>query len=394
MYNAQKRSNFAYVMEINRHINLPETSFFLFGPRGTGKSTFVKSLIGKDTLYVDFLDPDAFRTYSAFPETLLKTINAVNPAQVIIDEVQKVPQILDVVHMIMEERKIRFILTGSGARKLKKTGADLLGGRAVYCRMHPFTASELGSSFSLDTALQTGLIPVVERSTDPAKTLSAYIDIYLREEIMAEGLVRNLGTFARFLEIISFSHGSVLNISNLARECQSGRGIITGYIDILEDLLLGYRLSVFARRAKRKTASHPKFFLFDNGLYRRLRQRGPLDTESEITGPALEGLAGQHLRAFIDYALPDVRLYYWRSLAGNEVDFVLYGGKTFAAIEVKNARVLRPVDYNGLLSFGDDYPESSLMLLYRGNILMKHKNILVVPVETFLKSPQDFLKNI
>jgi predicted AAA+ superfamily ATPase len=379
------------MMEINRHINFPETSFFLFGPRGTGKSTFVKSLISKDTLYIDFLDPDTFRTYTAFPETLLKTINAVNPAQVIIDEIQKVPQILDVVHKIMEERKIRFILTGSGARKLKKTRADLLGGRAVYCRMHPFTASELGSSFSLDTALQTGLIPVVERSTDPAKTLSAYIDIYLREEIMAEGLIRNLGTFARFLEIISFSHGSVLNISNLARECQSGRGIITGYIDILEDLLLGYRLSVFSRRAKRKTASHPKFFLFDNGLYRRLRQRGTLDTESEIAGPALEGLVGQHLRAFIDYAIPDVRLYYWRSLAGNEVDFILYGGKTFAAIEVKNARVLRPVDYNGLMSFGDDYPEASLMLLYKGNILMKHKNILVVPVETFLKSPQDFL---
>ena len=379
-------------MDIIRHISLPETSFFLFGPRGTGKSTFVKGLISKDTLYIDFLDPDTFRTYTAFPETLLKTINAVNPVQVIIDEVQKVPQILDVVHKIMEERKIRFILTGSGARKLKKTGADLLGGRALYCRMHPFTASELGSSFSLDTALQTGLIPVVERSREPAKTLSAYIDIYLREEIMAEGLVRNLGTFARFLEIISFSHGSVLNVSNLARECQSSRGIITGYIDILEDLLLGYRLSVFSRRAKRKTASHPKFFLFDNGLYRRLRQRGPLDTESEIAGPALEGLVGQHLRAFIDYAIPDVRLYYWRSLAGNEVDFILYGGKTFTAIEVKNARVLRPVDYNGLISFGDDYPEASLIMLYRGNIMMKHKNILVLPVETFLKNPEEFLK--
>jgi predicted AAA+ superfamily ATPase len=392
LHNTQIRSNFVCMMDINRHINLPETSFFLFGPRGTGKSTFVKSLINKDTLYIDFLDPDTFRTYAAFPETLLKTINAVNPSQVIIDEVQKVPQILDVVHKIMEERKIRFILTGSGARKLKKTGADLLGGRALYCRMHPFTASELGSSFSLDTALQTGLIPVVERSPYPAKTLSAYIDVYLREEIMAEGLVRNLGTFVRFLEIISFSHGSVLNVSNLARECQSGRGIITGYIDILEDLLLGYRLSVFTRRAKRKTASHPKFFLFDNGLYRRLRQRGPLDTESVISGPALEGLVGQHLRAFIDYAIPDVRLYYWRSLAGNEVDFILYGGKTFTAIEVKNARVLRPVDYNGLISFGDDYPEASLILLYRGNILMKHKNILVVPVETFLKKPEDFLK--
>ena len=376
---------------INRHINIPEGSFFLFGPRGTGKSTFVKNLIKKNTLYIDFLEPDTFRTFSAFPETLIRTVDAANPDLVIIDEVQKVPQILDVVHKIMEEKKIRFILTGSGARKLKKSGADLLGGRALYCRMHPFTASELENSFSLERSLQTGLIPVVERSHDPAKTLSAYIDIYLREEIQAEGLVRNLGSFARFLEIISFSHGSVLNVSNIARECQTGRGIVTGYIDILEDLMLAYRLQVFARRAKRKTASHPKFYLFDNGLYRRLRQRGPLDIESEISGPALEGIVGQHLWAYSDYALPDTRLFYWRSMAGNEVDFILYGGNTFTAIEVKNARILNPVDYNGLISFSDDYPESILLMLYRGPLKMKHRNINVIPVEMFLMNPGEFL---
>ena len=377
--------------EIIRHINHPRSSFFLFGPRGTGKSTYVQTLVNKNTLYIDFLDPDTFRTYSAFPETLIKTVNALNPLQVIIDEVQKVPQILDVVHKLMEEKKICFILTGSSARKLKKTGADLLGGRAVYCRMHPFTASELGDSFSMNKTLQTGLIPVVDRSDDPSKTLSAYVDIYLREEIMAEGLVRNLGSFARFLEIISYSHGAILNVSNLARECQISRGIVTGYIDILEDLLLSYRLNVFTRRAKRKTASHPKFYLFDIGLYRRLRQRGPLDVESEITGPALEGLVGQHLRAYADYALPDTQLFYWRSLAGNEVDFILYGGNTFAAIEVKNTHVIRPLDFNGLRSFGDDYPEASRLLLYRGNIPMKHKNIRVIPVELFLQSPGEFL---
>ena len=388
----QKRSNIADMIEIKREINIPKSSFFLFGPRGTGKSTFVKSLINKNDLYIDFLDPDTFRTYTAFPETLIRTVNAVNPKRVIIDEVQKAPQILDVVHKIMEDKKILFILTGSGSRKLKKTGADLLGGRASYCRMHPFTASELGQSFSLEKALQTGLIPVVEKSADPTKTLSAYVDIYLREEILAEVLVRNIGTFARFLEIISFSHGSVLNVSNLARECQIGRGIVTGYIDILEDLLLAYRLDVFTRRAKRKTASHQKIYLFDNGLYRRLRQRGPLDIESEISGPALEGLVGQHVRAYSDFALHDTHLYYWRSLAGNEVDFVLYGGKTFAAVEVKNTKVIRPTDYNGLVSFGDDYPEASLVLLYRGNVVMKHKNMLIVPVELFLQNPGEYLK--
>jgi len=377
--------------EIVRHFEIPKTSFFLFGPRGTGKSTFVKGLLHQHSLYIDFLDPETFRLYAAFPETLIKTVTALNPAQVIIDEVQKVPQILDVVHKIMEDQKIQFILTGSGARKLKKTGADLLGGRALNCRMHPFTAEELGHSFSLAKALQTGLIPVVEQSADPTKTLSSYVDISLREEIMAEGLVRNLGSFARFLELISFSHGAVLNVSNLARECQTPRGIVTAYIDILEDLLLSYRLNVFARRAKRKTASHPKFYFFDNGLYRRLRQRGPLDIESEISGPALEGLVGQHLRAFADYRLQGVQLYYWRSLAGNEVDFVLYGGKTFTAVEVKNTKIMRPIDYNGLVSFADDYPEATLLLLYMGNVVIKHKNVLVLPVETFLKHLGEYL---
>ncbi|HUW91915.1 MAG TPA: AAA family ATPase [Bacteroidales bacterium] len=377
--------------DIFRHIQIPDGSFFLFGPRGTGKSTFVKTLIDKDVLYVDFLDPETFRTYSAFPETLIKVVNATNPVLVIVDEVQKVPSLLDVVHKIMEEKKIRFVLTGSGARKLKKGGADLLGGRAAYCTMHPFTAEELGSSFILEKALQTGLIPIVERSSDPGKTLSAYVDIYLREEVQAEGLVRNLGTFARFLEIISFSHGTVLNVSNVARECQAARSMVTGYIDILEDLLLAYRLPVFAKRAKRKTAVHPKFYLYDSGLYRRLRQRGPLDIESEIAGPALEGLVGQHLRAWIDYALPEAQLYYWRSLAGNEVDFILYGGKIFTAIEVKNARVLNPVDYNGLTAFVDDYPEANLILLCRGTVPMKHKNIMVLPVETFLLNPGNYL---
>jgi predicted AAA+ superfamily ATPase len=387
----QNRSKFASMNDIIRHITIPDGSFFLFGPRGTGKSTFVKTLIDRDVLYVDFLDPETFRTYSAFPETLIKTVDATQPVLVIVDEVQKVPSLLDVVHKIMEEKKIRFILTGSGARKLKKSGADLLGGRAAYCTMHPFTAEELGSSFILEKALQTGLIPVIERSNDPGKSLSAYVDIYLREEVQAEGLVRNLGTFARFLEIISFSHGAVLNVSNVARECQAARSVVTGYIDILEDLLLAYRLPVFAKRAKRKTAVHPKFYLYDSGLYRRLRQRGPLDIESEIAGPALEGLVGQHLRAWIDYALPEARLYYWRSLAGNEVDFILYGGKTFTAIEVKNARVLNPVDYNGLTAFVDDYPEADLILLYRGTVPMKHKNIMVLPVETFLMKPGNYL---
>ncbi len=377
---------------IKRHIKIPDTSFFLFGPRGTGKSTFVRELIDDKTLYIDFLDPETFRAFSAYPESLIKTINAVKPDLVIIDEVQKIAPILDVVHKIIEEKKIRFILTGSGPRKLKRSGADLLGGRAVYSRMHPFTAEELGHDFSFDKALLTGLIPVVERSPDPSATLSAYVDIYLREEIQAEGLVRNLGSFSRFLEIMSFSHGSILNISNIAAECQVSRNIVSGYLDIMEDLLLIYRLPVFSKRAKRKTAVHPKIYLFDNGLYRRLRYRGPLDIESEVAGPALEGIVGQHLRAWADYNGTGISLYYWRSLAGNEVDFIIYGENAFTAIEVKNTKATKPSDFSGLKSFGDDYPEANLILLYRGSLISQHNNILILPVEKFLASPGKFIR--
>ncbi len=376
---------------IKRHIKIPATSFFLFGPRGTGKSTLVKSLINERSLYIDLLDPETFRTFSAYPERLISTINAVKPDLVIIDEVQKITPLLDAVHKVIEEKKIRFILTGSGPRKLKRSGADMLGGRAVYSRMHPFTAGELGNDFSFDKALLTGLIPVVESSTDPSATLSAYVDLYLREEIQAEGLVRNLGSFSRFLEVISFSHGSILNVSNIATGCQVSRNIVTGYIDILEDLLLMYSLPVFAKRAKRKTAVHPKIYFFDNGLYRRLRYRGPLDIETEIAGPALEGLVGQHLRAWADNKLQDTNLFYWRSLAGNEVDFIIYGGDTFAAIEVKNTKVTKPSDFSGLTSFGDDYPEAKLLLLNRANLISEYKNILVIPVEMFLRKPEDFI---
>jgi uncharacterized protein len=192
--------------------------------------------------------------------------------------------------------------------------------------------------------------------------------------------------------MISFSHGSVLNVSNLSRECQIGRNIVSGYLDIMEDLLLAYRLDVFDKRAKRKTASHPKFYLFDNGLYRRLRVRGPLDIESEISGPALEGLVGQHLRALIDYSMPEAQLWYWRSMAGNEVDFILYGPNHFTAIEVKNTNVIRPSDCRGLTSFGDDYPEASLLLLYRGNLPQRYNQILVLPIEPFLRNPLSYMK--
>ncbi len=260
---------------IRRFLKVEKESFFLLGPRGTGKSTLIKKEFS-EALYLDLLLPDVFRNYSAYPERLRELVHAHREKRtIIIDEVQKVPQLLEVVHSLIEEKRgIKFILAGSSARKLRKAGVNLLAGRAVMKHMHPFMAAELKELFNLDKALQSGMIPLVLNSTDPASTLQAYVDLYLREEVQMEGLTRNIGNFSRFLETVSFSHGAVLNISSVARECHMERKIVEGYVGILEDLLLAYRLPVFTRRAKRAVAAHPKFYFFDTGIYATLRPSG------------------------------------------------------------------------------------------------------------------------
>lgn len=209
---------------IERFFQSPKSSYFLFGPRGTGKTTWLKQNL-KNELSIDLLDPGLYRRYKARPERLREFVEG-NPEKtiVIIDEIQKAPELLDVVHALMEERpELQFILTGSSARKIKQKGVDLLGGRAVVRSLHPFMASELKDKFNLEKSLQLGLVPLVFTAQKPEDTLDAYISLYLKEEVQMEGLVRNLGNFARFLEAISFSHGSVLNISNVSRECEVER---------------------------------------------------------------------------------------------------------------------------------------------------------------------------
>jgi predicted AAA+ superfamily ATPase len=246
-------------------------------------------------------------------------------------------------------------------------------------------AVELGKDFDLKNALQFGLVPLIISSPNPVDVLNTYIDLYLREEVKAEGLVRNIGNFARFLEVISFSHGSILNINNIARECAVSRKLIDGYLSVLEDLLLCFSLPVFTKRAKRTTVSHPKFYYFDAGIFNNLRAQGPLDSSDEIAGMAMEGLVAQHLRAWNDYQGAPYSLYYWRTRHGVEVDFIIYGAKGFWAIEVKNSKQIYPKNVRSLTYFCNDYPEAIPLLLYRGSERLKIKNILCLPVEDFLK---------
>ncbi|RLB95939.1 MAG: ATP-binding protein [Deltaproteobacteria bacterium] len=360
-------------------------SFFLFGPRGTGKSTWLKQNL-KNALIIDLLAPDVFRLYSARPERLGDVIRAQKAVDtIVIDEIQKLPQLLDVVHQLMEQHAgWRFILTGSSARKLKRSGVDLLAGRAVVKNMHPFMAAELGDMFSMEEALTIGMVPLVVAAKSPEETISAYVSLYLMEEVQIEGLVRNIGAFSRFLESVSFSHGAVLNIADVARDCQVERKTVEGYISILEDLLLAFRVPVFSKRAKRRLSSHPKFYYFDAGVFRSVRPSGPLDAPQEIEGAALEGLVAEHLRAWNSYRGNQCKLYFWRTKSGNEVDFVVYGGDSFCAIEVKNTSRVHPKMLKGLLAFKEDYPESEAFLLYRGKERIKIKNVLCLPCEDFL----------
>lgn len=364
----------------------PEQSFFLLGPRGTGKSTWLRERF-PDALVVDLLDERVFREIGARPERLEHLVSAAAENQVVvIDEVQRVPPVLNVVHALIEKgADHQFVLTGSSARKLRRGGVDLLAGRALHRTMHPFMAAEL-DTFCVEDALRVGLVPVVVAAPDPADVLSAYATLYLEQEVQLEGWARSVTAFARFLEAISFSHGSVLNVSNVARESQIERKTVAAYIDVLEDLLLSFRLPVFTRRAKRMTSTHPKFYLFDAGVFRSLRPRGPLDRPAEIDGGALEGLVAQHLRAWVAYRSGDHTLSFWRTRSGVEVDFVVYGSSGFWAVEVKNTATLRPDNLNGLKAFRDDYPEAAPLLVHRGPDHVVVDGIRCIPADDFLRA--------
>ncbi len=367
-----------------RFFQAPAQSCFLFGPRGTGKSTWLRRRF-PEALYVDLLDPALHRRLTARPERFRHLLAGSPDARtVVIDEVQRVPELLTVVHAILQEPSPpQFVLTGSSARKLRREGPDLLGGRALHRTLHPFMAAEL-PGFSLAAAMQTGLLPLAVAAPDPAGTLDAYASLYLEQEVRAEGMTRDVGAFARFLEVVSFSHGASANLSAMARECEVERKAAARYVEILEDLLLAFRVPVFSKRAKRATVVRHKLYLFDAGVFQALRPKGPLDRPGEIDGQALEGLVAQHLRAWIAYSDHDAKLYFWRTRAGAEVDFVVYGDDGIHAFEVKNragidSRHLRP-----LRSFRDDYPEATTALLHRGKERLRVDGIWCVPVEEFL----------
>ena len=375
----------------SRFITPPKAkSFFLFGPRGTGKTTWVKSAFPK-AAYIDLLEAELFNDLTANPQRLSNFIPPDFKDWVIIDEVQRIPDLLHEVHRLIETKKYRFILTGSSPRKLKRKSPNLLAGRALTLSMHPLSVAELGRDFRLEHSLRYGQLPSVYTEADPKKYLEAYVRTYLEEEIRQEGLTRNLSAFARFLEAASFSQGSVLSISSVARECHVERKVVESYFSILEDLMIGYRVPIFSKKAKRRLVVHPKFYFFDAGVYRTLRPMGPLDAPEEVDGIALETFFLQELIALNSALNFGYKISYWRTSNGREVDFVLYGPKGLLSFEIKRTSRITSTMLGGLKSFLADYPMAKAYFVYMGNRRMYEDKIEIVPVLEILKNLKTLL---
>lgn len=324
-------------MDIIRDLKEPKQSFFLLGPRGTGKSTWLKTVLPQAHRF-DLLDESVYQKFLSDPSLFSAELALLPPSRwVVVDEIQRLPQLLNEVHRAMEARAQRFALCGSSARKLHRAGVNLLGGRALRRVMHPFTPKELGKSFDINDALRFGLLPVVWSSLEKEDTLFSYAHLYLKEEIQGEALVRNLPGFARFLPIAALLNAQILNISNIARDAAVARPTVHGYLEILEETFLCFRLSAYEAKLRVRERRHPKWYWCDPGIVRAMkRQRGPVTLEER--GALFEGLVAQSIRAAIDYHHAADDVHYWAPTEGPEmeVDFLLTLGSKRVAVEVKS----------------------------------------------------------
>jgi uncharacterized protein len=338
-----------------RVARLPKQSFFLLGPRGTGKSSWIRDQLPQATRF-DLLDEALYQSLLARPGLLAEELRAVpNGAWVVLDEIQRLPNLLNEVQRSIEERRLRFALLGSSARKLKRDGANLLAGRALRLEMHPFLPAELGKDFDLDEVLTHGAVPVVWTAPSRNEALKAYTRLYLREEIQAEATVRNLPGFARFLAIAGVFHGQILNAAGLARDAGVSRTTVLGYLDVLEDTLLAFRLPAFEGKLRVRERKHPKFYVFDPGVARAMRGQVDGRPGREEYGALLEGWLvavirayGHHHELFDDWA-------YWSPAEGRttEVDLVLRRGRDHIAIEIKAGRAESADDFAGLRAIAE-----------------------------------------
>lgn len=371
-----------------RVFQTPKGSFFLLGVRGVGKSTLARALFPQATR-IDLLDEQVYQSYLSSPELFALKLNAEKAgATVIVDEVQRLPNLLNEVHRAIEDRRLRFALLGSSARKLKTAGTNLLAGRAARRELFPLTPHELGQSFNLPRLLRFGSIPLVVASDEPEETTRAYVDMYLKEEIRAEALVRNLPAFSRFFPIAALFHGRVINTSNIAREASVSRTTVQGYLEILEDTLLTFRLPALEARLRVRERALPKLYWIDPGLVRAATRSSGSPSREEM-GQLLEGYVLTVLRAYNAYRGLYDDVHYWAaSNAGSiEVDFVLKRGRELTAIEVKASDKFREDSCKGLRAFADLPAVKRRILVYTGKDRLRTRDhIEVLPIADFCEA--------
>ncbi len=359
-----------------------QESIFLWGARQTGKSTLLKSLF-PNALWFDLLKSDIFIRYQNSPHQFREVILAAPAANlVIVDEIQKIPALLDEIHWLMVNHHTQFILSGSSARKILRSGANLLGGRALRYELYPLIQAEI-PDFNLMKALNNGLLPRHYLSENPKKMIEAYIGNYLRDEIIAEAKIRNINAFSQFLESAAFSNGEMVNHTNIAAECGVSAPTVREYFQILEDTLIGRFLPSFQKKPKRRVIQAPKFYYFDIGIANYLLKRGKIEIGSEAFGNSFEHFIYQELYAHSKYSNLNYTISYWRTISQIEVDFIL--GDHEVAIEVKSTHNVQPRHVKALHHFSEEYNTKKLIVVSNDPLERLMGNVLVLPWKIFLE---------
>lgn len=371
----------------NRKLNfdtISQESIFLWGPRQTGKSTLLRSIFPTATT-IDLLKNDEFIKYKNNPSLLREELLQSKKSIVIIDEIQKIPELLNEVHWLIENIKIKFILCGSSARKLKRGHANLLGGRALRYELFGFIAEEVGNDFDLNVMLNNGYLPKHYLSANPRRMMQAYVNDYLKEEIAAEGLVRNLPVFSKFLSAAALSDTEVVNYSTIARDCGVSSPTIKEYFQILQDTLIGYILPAYTKREKRKIVASPKFYFFDVGIVNFLNKRGQIQIGTELYGKAFENWVMHELRAHSQYTDKFYDISYWRLENGSEIDFILNDMEV--AIECKSTQSIKPDHLKNMRILYEEKPlvKKRIIVCMENKARKTEDGIEILPAMEFIK---------
>lgn len=372
-------------MFINRILNLEELlskkSHFLFGPRGTGKSSLIKHDIGDQALIIDLLHSETYMRLLENPSLIESIIELNVRPYIVIDEIQRIPELLNEVHRLIENKGFRFLLTGSSARKLKRQGVNLLAGRARQAEIFPLTYHEL-NNFNLTKYLQYGGLPMVLLSDEPQEDLDAYVHTYLEEEIRAEALVQKLPAFSRFLHLSAITSGTTLNFASIASDTGVSGPTLREYYQILEDTFLGFSVLPWKYSVKRKAVTTARFYYFDTGVRNRLAMINSIPNQTDLFGQAFEHFIAMEIRAYLSYTRKKLPLYFWRTYEGQEVDFII---DDRVAIEVKASTKISTKNLKGLVYLMEENKLKNYYLVSQDPIATKQGGIYILPWENFLK---------